>query len=486
MAENQPTSIRSLVATIKSGTESPVDVVAAAIKQIQSANDELFAFISDCESDALAQADEMADSIKAGNDPGPLAGVPIAIKDGICTAGHRSTGGSKMLETFIPPYDATIVTRLKDAGAICIGKTNLDEFAMGSSTENSAFGISKNPWATDRVSGGSSGGSAAAVAGQFAPAAIGSDTGGSIRQPASFCGITGIKPTYGRVSRYGLMAFASSLDQIGPMAWSAEDNAILMNVLAGHDDKDSTSSREPVPDYTAALEQSIEGLRIGICRQHMSDALDDEVRAAVELAVAVLQDLGAEIKDVSLPYSQYSVATYYVVAPCEASSNLSRYDGVRYTARESADDLDAMYSKTRKANFGPEVTRRILLGTYCLSSGYDHELYKKASQVRRLIKQDYDNAFAEVDVIAGPTVPTAAFKIGQHDQDPLAMYLADIYTASANLAGVPAISLPCGFSGDGLPIGLQLQGNMFEEAKLLQAAHQYQLQTDWHTRRPNS
>ncbi len=484
MTDTETNSIQSLVARIKSGETSPIACVVDSINQIRQRNDDLFAFISDCEADALAQATELESAIKSGTDPGPLAGVPIAIKDGICTRGHTTTAGSKMLETFVPPYDATIVTRLKQAGAICIGKTNLDEFAMGSSTENSAFGTSKNPWSTDCVAGGSSGGSAAAVSGLFAPAAIGSDTGGSIRQPASFCGITGLKPTYGRVSRYGLMAFASSLDQIGPMAWSAQDNALLMNVLAGHDEKDSTSSREPVPDYLASLPQPIRGLRIGICEQHMAEGLDDEVRKSVADAIGLLQDLGAEIKNVSLPHSQYAVATYYVVAPCEASSNLSRYDGVRYTARESADDLKAMYSKTRKSNFGEEVTRRILLGTYSLSSGYDHELYKKASKVRRLIKQDYDNAFADVDLIAGPTVPTTAFKIGQHAQDPLAMYLADIYTASANLAGIPAISLPCGFSAGGLPIGLQLQANMFDEAKLLQTGHQYQTQTDWHTRRP--
>ncbi len=481
-----PPSIPSLVAQIQSGDLSAADCVKSSIERIRSHNDDLFAFISDCESDAIQQADAIDAKIKSGENPGPLAGLPIAIKDGICTQGQTTTAASKMLKDFVPPFDATIVTRLKEAGAICIGKANLDEFAMGSSTENSAFGISKNPWSTDCVAGGSSGGSAGAVAGMFAPAAIGSDTGGSIRQPASFCGITGIKPTYGRVSRFGLIAFASSLDQIGPMAWSAEDNAALLNVLAGHDPKDSTSSREAVPDYTAEIEKQIAGLKIGVCEQHMAEGLDDEVRTHVQQAIDVLKDLGAEIKTVSLPYSQYAVATYYVVAPCEASSNLSRYDGVRYTARESADNLESMYTTTRKSNFGSEVTRRIMLGTYSLSSGYDHELYKKASQVRRLIKQDYDRAFAEVDMIAGPTVPTTAFKIGQHTQDPLAMYLADIYTASANLAGIPAISLPCGFSEAGMPIGLQLQANMFQEATLLQAAHQYQLQTDWHQQRPQS
>ena len=479
-------SIEQLVQQVSSGDVSAAQCVDASIAQIRAQNDSLNVMISDCEDAARERAASIDAKIAAGENAGPLAGVPIAIKDGICTAGHVTTAGSKMLENFAPPYDATIVQRLNDAGAICIGKANLDEFAMGSSTENSFFGVTKNPWSTECVAGGSSGGSAAAVASGIAPASIGSDTGGSIRQPASFCGITGIKPTYGRVSRFGLIAFASSLDQIGPMARSAKDCAILMNVLSGHDVKDSTSARNDVPDFAADCEQDIKRLRLGICRQHFEEGLNEEVKASVEEAIKALESLGAETVEIDLPHTKHAVATYYVVAPCEASSNLSRFDGVRYTSREPAEKLIDMYSQTRKVNFGEEVIRRILLGTYSLSSGYDHELYKKASQVRRLIKNDYDAAFEKVDVIVGPTVPTTAFKIGQHAQDPLAMYLADIYTASANLAGVPGISLPCGFSSDGMPIGLQLQSNMFCESTLLKAAHQYQTQTDWHSKRPQS
>ena len=479
-------SIEQIVQQVSSGDVSAAQCVDASITQIREQNETLNVMISDCEQDARERATALDARIAAGENVGPLAGIPIAIKDGICTSGHRTTAGSKMLKNYVPPYDATIVQRLNDTGAICIGKANLDEFAMGSSTENSFFGVTKNPWSTECVAGGSSGGSAAAVAAGIAPASIGSDTGGSIRQPASFCGITGIKPTYGRVSRYGLIAFASSLDQIGPMARSAKDCAILMNVLSGHDAKDSTSARNEVPDFVADCEQDIKGLRIGICKQHFEEGLNDEVKSSVEAAIKNLESLGAETVEIDLPHTSHAVATYYVVAPCEASSNLSRFDGVRYTSRETGKDLIDMYSKTRKMNFGDEVIRRILLGTYSLSSGYDHELYKKASQVRRLIKNDYDAAFENVDVILGPTVPTTAFKIGQHAQDPLAMYLADIYTASANLAGVPGISLPCGFSSEGMPIGLQLQANMFDESTLLRAAHQFQTQTDWHLQRPQS
>ena len=480
------TSIEKIAQQVSAGEVSASQCVADSLGQIKAQNESLNAMISVCDEAAQAEAEAIDAKIAAGETVGPLAGVPIAIKDGICTKGQRTTAGSKMLENFVAPYDATIVQKLRDAGAICIGKANLDEFAMGSSTENSFFGVTKNPWSDQCVAGGSSGGSAAAVASGMAPASIGSDTGGSIRQPASFCGITGVKPTYGRVSRYGLIAFASSLDQIGPMARSAKDCAILMNVLSGHDAKDSTSARDPVPDFAAACEQDITGLRIGICKQHFEEGLSPEVKAAAEEAIKTLESLGAETVEIDLPHNSHSVATYYVVAPCEASSNLSRYDGVRYTSREAADDLIGMYSKTRKTNFGDEVLRRILLGTYSLSSGYDHDLYRKASQVRRLIKQDYDDAFEKVDVIVGPTVPTTAFKIGQHAQDPLAMYLADIYTASANLAGVPGISLPCGISSDSMPIGLQLQANMFCESTLLRAAHQFQTQTDWHLKRPQS
>ncbi|QEG23868.1 Asp-tRNA(Asn)/Glu-tRNA(Gln) amidotransferase subunit GatA [Mariniblastus fucicola] len=485
-------SIEQLVQQVSAGEVTASQCVDESISQLKAQNPTLNAFVSDCEEAARAEAAAMDAKIAAGENVGPLAGVPIAIKDGICTKGQRTTAGSKMLENFVPPYDATIVQRLRAAGAICIGKANLDEFAMGSSTENSFFGVTKNPWSADCVAGGSSGGSAAAVAAGISPASIGSDTGGSIRQPASFCGITGVKPTYGRVSRYGLIAFASSLDQIGPMARSAKDCAILMNVLSGHDAKDSTSARNDVPDFVADCDQNLKGLRIGICKQYFENepdgsGLNENVRSGVMAAIEQLKELGAETVEIDLPHTRYAVPTYYVVAPCEASSNLSRFDGVRYTSREQAKDLIGMYSKTRKVNFGDEVIRRILLGTYSLSSGYDHELYKKASQVRRLIKNDYDAAFEKVDLIAGPTVPTTAFKIGEHAKDPLAMYLADVFTASANLAGVPGISLPCGFSADdGLPIGLQLQANMFGESTLFRAAHQYQTQTDWHLKRPQS
>ena len=477
-------SIAQIASQVSAGELTARACVEESIAQLRQQNESLNVMISDCEEQALAEADSVDEKISAGKAVGPLAGVPVAIKDGICTRGLRTTAGSKMLEGFVPPYDATIVERLRDAGAICIGKTNLDEFAMGSSTEHSHFGVTKNPWSGECVAGGSSGGSAAAVASGIAPASIGSDTGGSIRQPASFCGITGIKPTYGRVSRYGLIAFASSLDQIGPMARSARDCAVLTNVLCGHDPKDSTSARNEVPDFVAACDQDLKGLRVGICKQHFEEGLDGSVKTSVIDAIKQLEELGAETVEIDLPHNSHAVATYYVVAPCEASSNLSRFDGVRYTSREKADDLIGMYSQTRKVNFGDEVMRRILLGTYSLSSGYDHELYKKASQVRRLIKNDYDAAFKSVDLIAGPTVPTTAFKIGEHAQDPLAMYLADIYTASANLAGVPGISLPCGFSPEGMPIGLQLQANMFCESELFRAAHQLQTHSDWHTKRP--
>ena len=478
-------TLEQLVEQVSAGEVKATDSVAGALKQIETLNPGLNAFISTCSESAMQQAEEIDRRIANGQEVGPLAGVPVAIKDGICTKGHQTTAGSKMLKDFIPPYDATIVEKLRAADAICIGKTNLDEFAMGSSTENSYFGVTKNPWSLDRVAGGSSGGSAAAVAAGMAAAAIGSDTGGSIRQPASFCGISGIKPTYGRVSRYGLIAFASSLDQIGPMANSAKDCAILLKVIAGHDPKDSTSSRNAVPDFLAACDQEIRGLRIGICKQFSSGNSGDVVNVAATEAICELEDLGAEIVNIDLPHIEYAVPTYYVVAPCEASSNLSRFDGVRYTSREQADDLIDMYSKTRKVNFGDEVTRRILLGTYSLSSGYDHELYKQASKVRRLIKNDYDRAFAKVDVIAGPTVPTTAFRIGEHAQDPLAMYLADIYTASANLAGIPGISISMGITpNENMPMGLQLQANMFCEETLFRVAHQYQLKTDWHLKRP--
>ena len=465
--------------TAKSCTESFLD-------RIKQHDPSLNSFVSTAES-AIAAAQSVDERRSAGKPVGALAGLPVAVKDGICTAGIATTAGSKMLEKFVPAFDATMVKQLIDADAVVIGKTNMDEFAMGSSTENSFFGVTKNPWSDQHVPGGSSGGSAACVAADMAPVSIGSDTGGSIRQPAAFCGITGLKPTYGRVSRFGLIAFASSLDQIGPMARSAEDCALVMNVISGHDTKDSTSAKNEVPDFTSTLNDSLKGLRIGICKEHFGDGLESEVENAVTESVKVLQSLGAETVEISLPHTPYAVATYYVIAPCEASSNLARFDGVRYTHRAAtAKDLTEMYCQSRAEGFGEEVKKRIMLGTYALSSGYYDAYYLKASKVRRMIKHDYDAAFEKVDLILGPTTPTTAFKIGEHTQNALAMYLADIYTVSANLAGVPAISIPCGLTAEGMPVGLQLQARSFDEASLLRAAHQFQQQTDWHTRRPSA
>ncbi len=474
-----------IVARITTGDLSAVEGTQHFLDLINQQDSSIHAFVSLAEESALEAASKIDRQYSEGHQLGRLAGLPIAIKDGICTAGLRTSAGSQMLQEFIPAYDATIVSKLIDAGAIVIGKTNMDEFAMGSSTENSYFGATFNPWDTTRVPGGSSGGSAACVAADFCPAAIGSDTGGSIRQPAAFCGITGLKPTYGRVSRFGLIAFASSLDQMGPMTRSAEDNALLMSVIAGHDTKDSTSAKVDVPDFVAELIQPIHGLRIGICREHFENGLDPQIEKSVMEAVNVLKDRGAEIVDVHLPHTAYAVSTYYVIAPCEASSNLARFDGVRYTMRQPGDDLEQMYCQTRCRGFGSEVKRRIMIGTYALSSGYYDAYYLQASRVRRLIKQDYDAAFANADMILGPTTPTPAFGLGEHTQDPLEMYLADIYTVSANLAGIPALSIPCGMSNSGLPIGLQLQAPAFEESQLLRVAHQYQQQTDWHRRRPS-
>lgn len=473
-----------IVDKLNAGEVTATDCVQHFLDRIQSHNGDLNAFISISES-AVEQAESIDQLRKAGKPVGCLAGLPIAIKDGICVAGQPTTAGSRMLEKFSPPYDATIVEKLKSAGAIIIGKTNMDEFAMGSSTENSFFGPTANPWATNRVPGGSSGGSAACVAGRLAPVAIGSDTGGSIRQPASFCGITGLKPTYGSVSRYGLIAFASSLDQIGPMTRTAKESALLMSVIAGFDPRDSTSSKIQVADFLNNLESPINGLRIGVVREHLDEGLNSEVNSKITDAISVFKQLGANIEEIEMPHTKSAIAAYYIIAPCEASSNLARYDGVRYTFRAQADDLEEMYRKTRGQGFGDEVKQRIMLGTYALSSGYYEAYYLKASKVRRMIKQDYDEAFQKVDLILGPTTPTTAFKLGQHTQDPLAMYLADIYTVSANLAGIPAISVPVEPSSTGLPIGLQLQGRAYEENTLLQAAHQFQIATSWHTATPS-
>lgn len=413
-----------------------------------------------------------------------MTGIPIAQKDIFCTEGIRTSCGSRMLDNFVAPYDATVVERLRQAGTVLLGKLNMDEFAMGSSNETSYYGPVRNPWDPDTVPGGSSGGSAAAVAARLIPGATGTDTGGSIRQPASFCGITGLKPTYGRVSRWGMIAFASSLDQGGPMARSAEDCALLLQAMAGFDPKDSTSVERPVPDYAAALEGELAGLRIGLPREFFGDGLDPDVARLIQDAVAEFEKLGAQVLDVSLPHMALSVPVYYVVAPAECSSNLARYDGVRFGYRcQDPKDLADLYLRSRGEGFGAEVKRRILIGTYALSAGYYDAYYLKAQQIRRLIRDDFQRAFAEVDVLMGPTSPTVAFRLGERSADPIAMYLSDIYTIAVNLAGLPALSIPVGFSRQ-LPVGLQIIGNYFDEARLLNVAHRYQQVADWHRQAP--
>ncbi len=414
----------------------------------------------------------------------PVQGIPLAVKDVLCTAGVPTTCGSRILEDFVPPYDATAVARLRAAGMVLLGKTNTDEFAMGSSTENSAFFPTCNPWDLSRVPGGSSGGSAAAVAAGECLGALGTDTGGSVRQPAAFCGVVGLKPTYGRVSRYGLVAFASSLDQVGVLAKDVTDAAILLGVIAGHDPLDSTSADVPVPDYTAALTGDIRGMRVGVPGEYFIPGMQAEVEAAVRAAVEKLAELGAEIEEVSLPHTEYALPVYYLIAPAEASANLARYDGVRYGLRVEAGDLEETYRATRGAGFGPEVKRRIMLGTYALSAGYYDAYYLKAQKVRTLIKQDFDRAFERVDVLVAPTTPTTAFRLGEKVDDPLQMYLSDIFTLSVNLAGICAISLPCGFDAQGLPIGMQVMGPAFGEEAILRVAHAYEQATEWHKRRP--
>jgi aspartyl-tRNA(Asn)/glutamyl-tRNA(Gln) amidotransferase subunit A len=434
---------------------------------------------------ALDQARAVDAKRKRGEPLGRLAGIPVAVKDVLCTRGVVTTCGSKVLQNFVPPYDAHVISRLKAADAVLLGKTNMDEFAMGSSTENSAFGVTRNPWALQRIPGGSSGGAAAAVAACEAPLSLGSDTGGSIRQPASLCGIVGLKPTYGRVSRYGLVAFASSLDQVGPFAHDVRDAALLLEVIAGHDPCDSTSVDRPVPEYTRRVDEPVRPLTVGVPREFFGEGLNPEVGRAVRAAIDVFRRLGAAVKDVSLPNTRHAIAVYYIVATAEASSNLARYDGVHYGYRaRDFDSMIHMYSRTRGEGFGKEVKRRIMLGTYALSSGYYDAYYVKALRVRRLIKEDFDRAFAECDVIIGPTSPTPAFKIGEKTSDPLAMYLSDIYTISCNLAGIAGMSIPCGFTAAGLPIGLQLLAAPFEEEKLLRVARMYERETDWHLRRP--
>jgi len=467
---------------VAGGEISAREVAQAYLARIEKIDAKTCAFLHVDPDWTLGHADAVDKKIAAGEDPGPLAGVPVAIKDLMCTEGVPTTCASRILENYRPPYTATAVSRLLEAGAVPIGKTNMDEFAMGSSNENSGFRKCFNPWDLSRTPGGSSGGSAVAVAARMAPVALGSDTGGSIRQPAALCGVTGLKPTWGRVSRYGLVAFASSLDQIGPISTTVADSARLLRVISGHDEMDSTSLPDPVEDYEAAL-GSVEGLRVGVPAEYFAEGLDGEVEKAVRRALATLEDLGARLVEVSMPHMPYAVAAYYIVCTAEASSNLARYDGVQYGMRaRDAGEIVEMYCATREAGFGPEVKRRIMLGTFVLSSGYYDAYYLKGLKVRRLIRQDFDEAFEKVDVIAGPTTPTAAFKIGEKIDDPLEMYLCDIFTISAPLAGVPAISVPCGFTSAGLPIGFQIMGRLLDEKTVLSAAAAFQDATDFHTR----
>jgi aspartyl-tRNA(Asn)/glutamyl-tRNA(Gln) amidotransferase subunit A len=488
------TTAAALAARMRAGQITSEEIARALLERCQLL-ERLNAFVHLDADDVLAQARAVDARRKAGERLGPLAGVPVAIKDVICVEGQPTTCGSRMLRHFRPPYDATVITRLKASGAVLFGKTNMDEFAMGSSTENSAYGPTLNPWDESRVPGGSSGGSAAAVAAELAPLALGSDTGGSIRQPAGICGVVGLKPTYGRVSRYGLIAYASSLDQIGPFALDVTDAALLLGVIAGRDPLDSTSVDQPVVDYVANLDTPPEALRLGVVREFFGAGLDAQVGAAVQEAIRVYEQAGATIKEVSLPHSRYGIPAYYIVASAECSSNLARYDGTIYghralddspasPAEETMAPLVRMMMASRAEGFGPEVKRRIMLGTFALSAGYADQYYNKALQVRRKIRGDFDAAFHGVDVLLGPTSPTPAFKLGERTADPLTMYLSDIYTITANLAGIPGMSIPCGLTKEGLPIGLQLLAAPFAEERLLRTARVFERATDWHLKRP--
>jgi len=476
-------SISALAQSLRAGEFSSVELTREYLDRIAALNPQLNSFISVCEESALQEA-ELADRRIRGGDAGLLTGIPIAHKDIFCSEGVRTSCGSRMLDNFIAPYDAHVVSRFREAGAVMLGKTNMDEFAMGSSNETSYYGPVRNPWHPDRVAGGSSGGSAAAVAAGLCVAATGTDTGGSIRQPAAFCGITGLKPTYGRVSRFGMIAFASSLDQGGPMTRSAEDAALMLAVMAGFDERDSTSAEQPVPDYREVLGQDLKGLRIGVPKEYMDAALDEEIAASVQLALDEYVRLGAELKEISLPNTHLAVPTYYVVAPAECSSNLSRFDGVRYGYRcEEPADLEDLYKRSRGEGFGQEVKRRIMIGTYALSAGYYDAYYLKAQKLRHRISDDFRAAFDKVDLIMGPTAPSTAFGLGEKADDPVNMYLCDIYTIAANLAGLPGMSIPVR-PVDGMPVGLQLIGNYFDEGRLLNAAHRLQQESDWHLATP--
>lgn len=480
-------TLQELQRKFTAGEVTAREIVRAYSLRINQVEPKVKAYVTQTKDAAMAQAEALDEKLKGWRRTLPLMGMPLAIKDNICTEGVLTTCASRILGNFVPPYDATVIAKLREQGYLLLGKTNLDEFAMGSSTENSAFGPSRNPWNLQYVPGGSSGGSAAAVAADECAAALGSDTGGSIRQPAAFCGVVGLKPTYGRVSRYGLVAFASSLDQIGPITKCVADAALLLGIIAGHDPRDSTSADVPVPDYLKVLKRrDLRKVRIGVPVEYFAEGLDPEVDRAVKDAIGELKKLGGEIKEIKLPTTDAAIATYYVIATAEASSNLARYDGVKYglRAKQTKDLLD-LYMKTRQEGFGPEVKRRIMLGTYALSAGYYEAYYGKAQAVRTLIRRDFDAAFKAVDLIVTPVTPTPAFKLGEKIDDPLQMYLSDIYTISVNLAGVPAISLPCGFSKAGLPIGLQIIGRPFEEETVIRAAHAYEQITNWRAKRPS-
>lgn len=464
---------------------SATEATEAVYKRIEEVDDKVKSFVTLTKKEALAKAQEVDAKLQRGEEIGPLEGIPMVLKDNMCTEGILTTCSSKMLHNFVPPYSATVVKRLEAAGTILIGKANMDEFAMGSSTENSRFFKTRNPWDLDCVPGGSSGGSAACVAADEAIFSLGSDTGGSIRQPASFCGVVGLKPTYGAVSRFGLVAFASSLDQIGPFTKDVRDNALVMNAIAGHDPQDSTSANIKYPDYTSFLQKDLKGLKIGIPKEYFGAGMEPEVEASVRAAIKKFEELGAICEETSLPHTEYALPVYYLIAPAEASSNLARYDGVRYGYRhEGAEDLITMYRKTRSEGFGEEVKRRIMLGTYALSAGYYDAYYLKALKVRTLIKQDFDKAYEKYDILLAPTAPTVAFKAGAKSDDPIQMYLSDVCTLSVNLAGIPALSMPCGFNSNGLPIGLQLMGKAFDEGTLLRAAYAFEQNTDYHKAKP--
>ncbi|MCL5257155.1 MAG: Asp-tRNA(Asn)/Glu-tRNA(Gln) amidotransferase subunit GatA [Chloroflexi bacterium] len=476
-------TVSEAVRLLRERSLSSVELTGALLQRIESVDTQVKAFLTLMADEALLQA-ELADEALASGEGGLLTGIPVAIKDVISIKGTRTTCGSRILENYIPPFDATVVCRLREAGAIFVGKTNTDEFAMGSSTENSAYFTTHNPWDLGRVPGGSSGGSASAVAAGEALAALGSDTGGSVRQPAAFCGVVGLKPTYGRVSRYGLVAFASSLDQIGPFTRTVEDTALILQCISGQDPDDSTSIGVPVPDYVAEIRKDVKGLRVGIPKEYFVEGIEPGVEKTVREAIGQLQDLGMVLEEVSLPHTKYALPTYYLIAPAEASSNLARYDGVKYgLSAPDATTLWESYMRTRERGFGPEVKRRIMLGTYALSSGYYDAYYLKAQKVRTLMKQDFDAVFERCDVIAAPATPTVPFRIGERVADPIQMYLSDMFTIPANMAGLPALSVPCGFI-DGLPIGLQVIGKAFDESTALRVAYAYEQSTDWHKRRP--